>query len=884
MELLTIIIAIVVLIIDNNNKSKEIGVLKKKLKEEGQNYCPNCGFLLHNAENITKSTDNKTKENEITKAETNDVVITEQPENNQVKAQPLKEKDIIEKKIRTEYSKNNAILITGSILIILSAITFLATTWNYTNNIFKIIILFFMFLTFEGISTIAKNRKLVQTSKAFHYLALAYLPIILFSFPALNLLGEFINNSVSRNIYFTLCALVLTFIYYIDSKSTNSKITMVSSIITSILSFLFFTAIFTTEINSFLLALFIYIMIICLLYCKNTFVFNKEIHLKTIEVLFLSSMAIFVYYSPISFFMSKPSVSTVVCSFVIIINSYIYLNKIKNQNEIYKAIFPLLTILAFTNISNHFEPFIIKQLIILFAIVAIYIYDVINNEKISMYTTYETLVFNIVLYIFTIFSKENYIIPTYLLAITQTSLIWLSYINSNEKTLTSLIGTAGILFSAFNIIYETNASMIILSFISFIIIGLGQIIKNKEIKNSFNIIGYAGYLLTSILYFEATIPQIISYLLFITLSFFNKLEKNSEYRIISYIFFNQLVFAILSTLNINNNNVFMLIIPFTTIIINLLELLIPKLKNNGNITYLVISYIISIIVLAINNSLIFNFIYLIIIDICYFIYIKDSELTNKEYQLPALLTIVPYIYSGVLIISNINYMYLVSALLITAMIYLSSKEKKPMYYIMFYVYAFTHIFAFDDINYIKYIILLIGTITIYLSEKKDLFKLIIYILIYLIYRQAINDLNLATVSILTKGSLLIMASLIIRDIFRKHFADYKVLIYCFYSFINLGAFMTYSSQPDAIIYLFFLTFLVMIYYNFKFGPELVVALITILINTFVLTKTFWTAIPWWIYILIIGTALVMFATNNEVNKEKEKNKEKLKKIKEHLDL
>ena len=96
--------------------------------------------------------------------------------------------------------------------------------------------------------------------------------------------------------------------------------------------------------------------------------------------------------------------------------------------------------------------------------------------------------------------------------------------------------------------------------------------------------------------------------------------------------------------------------------------------------------------------------------------------------------------------------------------------------------------------------------------------------------------------------------------------------------------MTYSSQPDAIIYLFFLTFLVMIYYNFKFGPELVVALITILINTFILTKTFWTAIPWWIYILIIGTALVMFATNNEVNKEKEKNKEKLKKIKERLDL
>lgn len=875
------IIVIIVLTIQITNKNNEIAFLRSKLKNQTYNFCPKCGYKFEKNQNIIEDNelpieDNVVKDNEL-------------PIEENTKSQEIKTK--VNQNAKVEYTKeinkNSAILITGSILIILAAITFLTTTWDYTNNILKIIILFLMFVTFEGISRTAKNKKLTQTSKAFHYIALAYLPIILFALPALHLLNDFMNYSnVGRNIYFTICSVILTSIYYNDTKKTKSKITMVGSIATSILSCLFLTAIFKAEASYLILTLLTYIMVISILYYKNVFVFDKQTHLRVIQTLLIGSIAVIIYYNPLRVFTSKATIATIISNILLIINSYIYLIKIQDEKEIYKSLFPFLVALTALSISSLFDAFIIKQIIILTGVIITYIYDIINNEEISIYTTYETLLIMIGLCLFTNLASEKTIIPTYLLTISETGLMWLSYLNSKEKTVTSTIGSVGIIISAFNLLHETNLNMIILSFISIIMIELAQIINNKEIRNAFNTVGYISYILTSIFYYESTIIHLISLTLFIGISFINKLQKYHEFRIVSYIYFNQLVTTILIMLNIKDNNIYSLVIPFTTIIITLLETLWSKIKNKENTTYLIISYVISMISLIVNTDSIFNFIYLIIIDICYLMYISDNGIKNKEYQLPALLSIIPYISSKVLVINYINYMYSVSLLLIAAVVYLSGKEKHPMYYIMFYIYAATHIIIFNDINYIRYIILLIGTATIYLVEKqyKDIYKTMIYILCYLIFRQIVKDLNLSTITFITSGSLLIMASLICRDIIKKYFPEYKILLYISYAIINTLTFESYTSQPDAVFYLFFLTLLTIITYNFKFGPELTVSLITILINTFILTKTFWTAIPWWIYILLIGTILVVFAINNEANIEKENNKEKLKKIKEHLDL
>ena len=94
----------------------------------------------------------------------------------------------------------------------------------------------------------------------------------------------------------------------------------------------------------------------------------------------------------------------------------------------------------------------------------------------------------------------------------------------------------------------------------------------------------------------------------------------------------------------------------------------------------------------------------------------------------------------------------------------------------------------------------------------------------------------------------------------------------------------YNSEFDGLLFIMFVVIIVMICYMYKFGPLLVVSLIAIILNILLLTREFWLSIPWWIYILLIGTLLVTFAIYNEMKLKKNNNiKEKLKQIKDDID-
>jgi len=90
---------------------------------------------------------------------------------------------------------------------------------------------------------------------------------------------------------------------------------------------------------------------------------------------------------------------------------------------------------------------------------------------------------------------------------------------------------------------------------------------------------------------------------------------------------------------------------------------------------------------------------------------------------------------------------------------------------------------------------------------------------------------------------------------------------------------SFTNEYDGIIYVVLLTILVIVSYIYKFGPIFIVCLISIVLDSLILTRTIFGNIPWWIYILIIGSILIGFAIYNEA---KDKNKDK--NIKKHLDL
>ena len=56
-------------------------------------------------------------------------------------------------------------------------------------------------------------------------------------------------------------------------------------------------------------------------------------------------------------------------------------------------------------------------------------------------------------------------------------------------------------------------------------------------------------------------------------------------------------------------------------------------------------------------------------------------------------------------------------------------------------------------------------------------------------------------------------------------------------------------------------------------------------HSFILTKTFWLSIPWWLYILLVGSILVGFAIYNEIREKKDNNvKNRIENIKDNLNL
>ena len=121
--------------------------------------------------------------------------------------------------------KNTSILISGAILIVLAAIVFLTSTWNTIPDLLKTIVLGALIPVFFGISYIAdKKFELIQTSKTFYYIAMAYIPIVLFAISLFKLFGEYLSYIGEGNyIYQAACAIFLSILYLIESRRKDNS-------------------------------------------------------------------------------------------------------------------------------------------------------------------------------------------------------------------------------------------------------------------------------------------------------------------------------------------------------------------------------------------------------------------------------------------------------------------------------------------------------------------------------------------------------------------------------------------------------------------------------------------------------------------------------------
>ena len=124
----------------------------------------------------------------------------------------------MEQNTNDSHVRNSLVLISGSILIVFSAIVFLFSTWNVISDIVKLITLVLLMLVFFGASFIAKKVfDLPNAAKAFYYIAMLYIPIIIIAIYYFKLLGNYLSfQGEGGSIYYAAATILLSIIYIFE--------------------------------------------------------------------------------------------------------------------------------------------------------------------------------------------------------------------------------------------------------------------------------------------------------------------------------------------------------------------------------------------------------------------------------------------------------------------------------------------------------------------------------------------------------------------------------------------------------------------------------------------------------------------------------------------
>lgn len=848
MNLLVAAIVIVIIILSNKN-SKQQNVQKRI------NFCPKCGFSFQYINNIVNfcpkcgHTFNQ-----------NIPVI-----------KPQKEKHT-DKEI-----KNSLIMVTGAILIILSAIIFLTSTWHITNNIIKTGVILFMLIVFLAISYFSKEyMKLTQTSKTFYYIALSYIPILLLSISMFSLFGNFLSlYGKGKYIYLAISSILVSLIYYIDMKKHNNKLISIFSVIFQIIGVIFITLIFTNSIVAIYSALFVYSIIFNILYMNNIIYFDNKTHLNICIILF-SILGSLVGLNYLFIFIPGQNPFNFITCMLLFANMYLLLIKILNKDSIYKFLYPVVIVMIFSYFSYLFDNLMFRQSLILTSFAIIYIYNLAHENKINIITYFE------VLSLFSIYNISwmiaGNLLDSYILFGIMSIFSLISYLyNEKDKELYSAMFFVGMIVTTISIAINFDLTSIVIGYMGLILVIMDMLLNdtNKSLTKPSKWVGVSAIILSTIINFNNTIYSVLLFSIFFVITLvYGIIKKDSSYKIMSYIYSNVVLISLFSLLNLEYS---IYVIPSVTILITFIEMLIPSLKEKTSDNYLILSYILSNLIIftflsieGLITSLILNFVFAF-----YIIYYKKSR---NNFCIP-FLGMIPHLYETSLLINEFNFMYIISIIVILFIVSLIYLKKSNLYISMFYLYVSCHMIFLEQNKYIPLILLILGTFTCYLiknNKVKDLFKSLFYILCLVLYNTILIDLRINDITLFSIGIYIILIVLFTRTIFKKYGNGYKVWEYILSIFINLIALMCYSSQTDGIIYVAFLSIVVILSYIFKFGPVFLICLIFIILNVILLIGS----MPWWIYILIIGGVLIGFAIYNEV---KDNQKEKIS-IKKHLDL
>lgn len=391
------------------------------------------------------------------------------------------------------------------------------------------------------------------------------------------------------------------------------------------------------------------------------------------------------------------------------------------------------------------------------------------------------------------------------------------------------------------------------------IILLTNTMKNEELKKITRIFILSISIITilaSLYNFEKNIYYVLtfisSFVLYIIL--FN-ISKKSVYKILAYLSFLSIFVSICFITDYIELSKYIILIM--VILIYSFEIIFENLKDKTSKILIIVLLCLESFILANSYSVLLPFIIL-------YLYTKIEKNDDS-------IIIIPMFCNLSILNLETDISCIISYLLIATYTCLSLLKKKINVYSIMSLITFTVLsFNFEIPSIMYWIIILLWSlahIIINKTEENKFYKTIITIsMLGLYFDLMINTFDVRYISIYLLG--LYISTIILTKYIYREYNNIEVFEILGSIFIGLFGIIFINDIVDALILITIALILSIMSFKNKWKCFFHTSLISMIMFIVILALRFWETIPWYIYILIIGLALIIYAMYDENKKRK----------------
>lgn len=394
------------------------------------------------------------------------------------------------------------------------------------------------------------------------------------------------------------------------------------------------------------------------------------------------------------------------------------------------------------------------------------------------------------------------------------------------------------------------------------ILALTKVVNTETMKkNIVNVVGILTIAITaySILDAEQTIFFLLTYIIgFILLALVYKFNNKSIYKLWSYLNFSAIFFSICYVTNVEGVAEYILLIM--PILVYAIEYLYEGLKDNTSYIFIIGCLCFEVLTFTETYTMIIPLVLLTI-------YIL---LENKKNLL-----IIPMLLS--LLLCSLEDTTIVSIIFgLLSIIYVIQSVNKEGFnrYTVFSVITLLILCSELEANaYVIWGLLLIWGIIQYLFKQKDnneIYLSTIVFSLFGLYTKSLIDVDTELFANYALGIILVVIAMT-KGVLRKIKDPAIGFIECgSIALLTIIGSLTISEPIDGVAYLGILLVLSILSYVKNWKTYLYTSVVSMVFGVIVLTAEYWQEIPWYVYILVIGLILIIFAMYDEKRKQNKK--------------